>query len=182
MSYRDDHPIPPIWTDEQSCALRTPDPYDQAGAGELHEIDAPDGSTTFLMSTTCDNFEGNGWPEYFTSYGIEAPQGCKMRQAFEWGEISWREFWTHKGWVLHMRAPFQAGPMQSSYISPIDLCKSFNALLDEFGHESPYDFKRQQLELKCIPSPFKPKDLSHAEREYQQFMMRHGHKLARRAA
>jgi hypothetical protein len=81
-----------------------------------------------------------------------------------------------------MREPFHGGPMQSSYISTTNLAKSFNALLDDFGHKSPYEFKREQPELKCIPSPFKPKELSHAERKYQQFMMRHGHKFAKSAA
>ena len=182
MSYREDHPIPPIWTYEQSCAIRIPDPYDKAGAGELHEIDAPDGSTTFLMSTTCDNFEGNGWPEYFCSYGIEAPRGCKIRHAFEWGELSWRDYWTHKGWLLHMKSPFNGGPMTSSYICTTNLSKKFYEIIDKFAHKSPYEFKREQLELKCEPSPFRKKNLARAEREYQQFMMLHGHKFAKRSA
>jgi hypothetical protein len=81
-----------------------------------------------------------------------------------------------------MRAPFQAGPMQSSYISSTSLGKKFCEILDKIGYKSPYEFKRQQLELSCIPFPFAPVDIPRAEREYQQFMMRHGHKLAKRAA
>ena len=182
MSYRDKHLTPPVWTQEQARARKKPEPYDQAGAGSLFEIDAPDGSTTFLMSVTGDAFQGDGWPEFFTYYGIEAPKGCKVRKAFEWGEISWREFWTHKGWLLHMRLPFNGGPMDSSYVSTTNLSKYFQAALDDFGYKCPYEFKREQLELGCIPFPFHPVDIPRAEREYQQFMMRHGHKFSKGAA
>ena len=182
MSYRDYHPNPPVWTSEQSDVMNKPEPHDQSGAASLFEMDAPDGSTQFLVSVTGDDFQESGCPEYFTFYGIEAPRTCKMRHAFEWGEISWRDYWTHKGWLLHMRTPFNGGPMESAYVSTTNLSKHFCADLDYFGHKGPYEFKREQLELSCIPSPFRPKDLPHAEREYQEFMMRHGHKFGRRAA
>ena len=81
-----------------------------------------------------------------------------------------------------MRTPFSGGPMESEYVSSNNLSKHFYEKLDQFGRKGPYEFKREQLELCCIPSPFKPKDLSHAEREYQEFMMRHGHKFPQRAA
>ena len=183
MSYRNSHPNPPVWTFQESSNCTQPDPYDRAGAASLSELAAPDGSTTFLVSTTFANFQDSGWPEYFTLYGIEAPRDCPMRRAFEWGESSWRDFWTHKGWLLHMREPFAGGPMVSSYVSTSHLSKYFNETLDDFRTKGPYDFKLQQLELSCMPSPFtSPRELAKAEREYQEFMLRHGHKFARRAA
>ena len=183
MSSRDDHPNSPVWTYEQSVLEREPEPYDRSGAAALFELDAPDHSTVFLVSITGDDFRESGWPDYFTYYGIEAPRDCPMRRAFEWGEISWRDFWTHKGWLLHMREPFAGGPMVSSYVSTSHLSKYFNETLDDFRTKGPYDFKLQQLELSCMPSPFtSPRELAKAEREYQEFMLRHGHKFARRAA
>ena len=105
MSYRDNHPNPPVWTSEQSDLMHQPEPYDRSGSAALFEIDSPDGLTQFLVSVTGDDFRDSGWPEYFTFYGIEAPRTCKMRHGFEWGEISWRDYWTHKEWLLHMRSP-----------------------------------------------------------------------------
>ena len=182
MSYRDNYPTPPVWNSEQANVMNEPEPYDRSGSAALFEMDAPDGSTQFLVAVTGDDFEESGWPEYFTYYGIEAPRSCKMRHAFEWCEISWRDYWTHKGWLLHMRIPFNGGPMESAYVSTNNLSKYFYGKLDRTGYKGPYEFKREQLELCCMPSPFRPEDLSHAEREYQEFMMRHGHKFKRLAA
>ena len=183
MSYRENHPCPPIWTHEQSSLIRSPEPYDRAGAGSLYELDTPDGETTLLMSVTGDEFEQEGWPEFFTFYGVEAPRGCEIRRAFEWDEMSWRDFWTHKGWLFYLRMPFEAGPMNSTYVTTTNLSHHFCHWLDRLGQRSPYDLKLQQLELSCKPSPFRtPKDIAKAEREYQQFMIRHGHKFVKRAA
>lgn len=182
MSYRASHPNPPVWTFEQSNVRKEPEPYDRSGSAALFEIDAPDASTQFLVSVTGDDFRESGWPEYFTFYGIEAPRTCKMRHAFEWGEISWTDYWTHQGWLLHMRTPFNGGAMHSSYVSTASLSKQFCADLDHLGYKGPYEFKREQLEGSCLFSTFCPKEFPNAEREYQEFMMRHGHKFGPRAA
>ena len=166
MSYRDNHPNPPVWTSEQSDLMHQPEPYDRSGSAALFEIDSPDGLTQFLVSVTGDDFRDSGWPEYFTFYGIEAPRTCKMRHGFEWGEISWRDYWTHKEWLLHMRSPFNGGPMESEYVSTNNLSRHFYATLDKFSHKGPYEFKLEQLEGCFRHSTFRPKDFPNAEREY----------------
>ena len=178
MSYRDNHLTPPIWTFEQSMLRKTPEPYDRSGSAALVEMDAPDHSTQFLVAVTGDDFQGHGWPDHFTYYGIEAPRTCKMRHAFEWGEISWRDYWTHKGWLLLMRTPFDGGPMVSEYVATRNLSQNFYTILDKFGNKSPFEFKREQLEGCFRLSTLRPKEFPKAEHEYQEFMKRHGQKFA----
>ena len=62
MSYRDNHPNPPVWNAEQADVMNEPEPYDRSGSAALFEIDAPDGSTQFLVSVTGDDFRESGWP------------------------------------------------------------------------------------------------------------------------
>jgi hypothetical protein len=182
MSYKSNNPNPPAWTYEQIFLKKKPEPYDHQGAPVISEIETNDGTGVFLMKTTGEFFEGNGWPEFFEYYAIEAPRNSEMRRAFEWGEISWKDYWTHKGWLLRIKIPFNPAPVHSDYVSIDELSPKFIANLEDLAFQGPYQIKLEVLELACVPSPFKSKDLSKQERIYQQFLMRHGHKLLKNIA
>lgn len=62
--------------------------------------------------------EDNGLVTY---YGIEAPRNCPMREAFEWGEIEWEDFWTHKDVLYEITMPFNPGLTVGRPIKPSEL-------------------------------------------------------------
>ena len=106
-----------------------------------------------------------------------------MRQAFEWGEITWEEFWTHKESLYRILLPFNPGYVTTERITPADIdpaaLASFRALEGRF----PYELKRQQLELGWEHAVLGgSKDAANAERQYREFMMRFGSRFANRAA
>ena len=72
--------------------------------------------------------------------------------------------------------------MASVYVSTNNLSKHFYGKLDRLGYKGPYEFKLEQLEGLCRLADVTPNEFANAEREYQEFMMRHGHKFARRVA
>ena len=71
------------WTWEQTANSRHPEPYDVIAGCTLSELDAPDASATFLVYQ--DHFDEDSG--LIRLYAIEAPAGCPMREAFEWGGV-----------------------------------------------------------------------------------------------
>ncbi len=166
---------PPQWSCKDFSQTRRPEPYDRVDAWSLEEIDAPDQSTVILMAIAgLDETHGE-----FTMYGIEAPRGCPMREAFEWGEISWMDFWSHRNWLLEITVPLQSGDAVSKYISVEDINPETRARFEVLGQRGPYHLKLRQLELSCEYSSWDGTDPVQAERDYRDFMIRHGHRFAR---
>lgn len=175
MDYKTCHFQSPIWTREQFNKSRRPEPYDRLNKGALQETDSPDNSAVFLVAIAgLDETHGE-----FTMYGIEAPRGCPMREAFEWGEISWIDFWSHRNWLLEITVPLQSGDAVSKYISVEDINPETRARFEVLGQRGPYHLKLRQLELSCEYSSWDGTDPVQAERDYRDFMIRHGHRFAR---
>jgi hypothetical protein len=59
---------------------------------------------------------------------------------------------------------------------------TFIVNLDHLAFRGPYQIKLEVLELACQPIPCQKRDLSEQERIYQQFLMRHGHRLLKKTA
>ena len=166
------------WSSEQIAKFRFPEPYDVLTACTLSELDAPDGSTTFL--TMFDHFdEDTGLIRY---YGIEAPVGCSMREAFEWGELTWDEYWTHKDVIYEIIKPFEPGPVSSRIIAPGELSQKAKNRFKSLGERFPFELKRRHLELGVEYAIIDPDERAEAQREYDAFMAKYGHRFAKRAA
>jgi len=166
------------WSYEQATDLRDPDPYDILSGCSLRELDAPDGSTTFLV--VLDHFdEGSG---LVRKYAIEAPAGSPMREAFEWGELTWDEYWTHKDELYELIVPFYSGPVLSRIIAPTEMSQGIKQRFADLGEFFPYELKRQQLELRVKYAAAKMDKLANARHEYDAFMEKYGHRFAKRAA
>lgn len=178
MDFKSKNPCAPKWTRDQFDCARRPEPYDRNHKGVLEEIDSPDKSAVFLLTVGCfDEDVGE-----FTIYGIEAPRGSPVRGAFEWGEISWLDFWAHKNWILQINLPLSCGDPISKYISCAQINSETRSRFEFLNHRGPYQLKLQQLELSWEYSSWDGTDPIEAEREYRNFMMRHGHRFADKAA
>ena len=177
MNYKSKHSDPPVWTLEEFDRHRRPEPYDIPTGGELLEFDAPNQSTIFLAGSCLDKKE-----EFDCSlYAVEAPPHCPMRQAFEWGEISWMEFFTEREWLLQMFLPLNAIRVVSRYISPREIGPETRGYFEAVGGQFPYELKRRQLEMHCDKRFMDAGDTTRAEREYRAFMRKYGHRFAKRA-
>ena len=170
--------VAPTWTRDQFRCSRRPEPYDCIHEGVLEEYDSPDKSAVFLVIV------GGFDEDYgeFTLYGIEAPGRCPMREAFEWGEISWADFWSHKNWLIQINVPLSFGNPITKYISFTQVNLETRSRFEFLSHRGPYLLKLQQLELACEYSSWDGGDPIVAEYEYRNFMMRHGHRFAVQAA
>jgi hypothetical protein len=177
MDYKSQNPQPPTWTFDEFL-LREPEPYDVRTCAGLFEIDSPDLSTVILLENgfICDDGES------MILYAIEASRECPMRRAFEWGEITWHDYWSHKGWLFRIKFPFNPGPVTSTYIAPsqmdVDTLKRMKGLEGRY----PYGLKLQQLELRCQSRSIEKNNRERAEREYQKFMVKYGHRFSQDSA
>ena len=166
------------WCSKTFKNLRTPEPYDASAGGTLFEIDAPDGSTEFLVYQ--DHFDEDSG--LIRLYAIEAPAGCPMREAFEWGDFTWDEYWTHKDCLYEIITPFEPGPVSSRIIAPGEISKSAKDRFVRLGERFPYELKRRHLELGVEYSVYDEDKHDKAQREYDAFMAKYGHRFAKRAA
>ena len=179
--YKSRNPIAPTWAGDEFSSWRTPEPYDVPTGARLHEVDTPDLSTVLLMQTgeLCPENTCLSW------YAIEAPRDCSMRRAFEWGEISWLDFWFHTGWLLRINMPLNPGPVTSSYILPSQMDASTLNFLEKLEGQFPYGLKQEQLKLSCrkpLFRPFRKFERERVERRYQQFMAQYGHRFSQDVA
>jgi hypothetical protein len=166
------------WSYEQVMDLRSPEPYDEYSISSLCELDAPDGSTTFLVIRDKRD-EDSGLVK---KYAIEAPADCPMRQAFEWGDFTWDEYWTHKDYLYELSVPFNPGPVSSRIISPSDMSQFIKDLLANLGERFPYELKRRHLEIRVDYSLNYPAEYEIAKHEYDSFIAKYAHRFAKRAA
>lgn len=180
MDYKQRNGHPLIWTHDIVDSARYPEPYDEAclRAG-LREIDAPDGSTIFLMMLG-DFDEPNS---LIIRYAIEAPPSCPARMAFENGEMSWPDFWEHRGWLLRFTFNLWGGDVKTEFIEPRQMDPGTHEALRQLGNQSPYELRRQQLEVDwefaCKGLSGDPKS---TERKYRDYMLRHGNRFLRDVA
>lgn len=178
VDYKTRHGKPLVWTADIFNAARSPEPYDKLSSSSLNEIIAPDGVTTFLrIHGYFDENNGVG-----VSYGIEAPQSCAMRRAFEVGNLAWPDFWVHKGWLLRFTFDISNELVQAEFIHPLKMDARMCQMLKNLGNTSPFEIKHRQLEVSIEMAHRFGRDTAPAEREYRDFMIRHGNKFMRKAA
>lgn len=152
MDFKTRHPHIKYWpeyTDETHCR---PFPYDSPHKITISQLDAPDGSTKFLKYSAYSTEDYR----YMVSYLIEAPPECPMRREFEFGELTWEEFWYHRGWLIEFRAELEGpAPIEVRYVSPEQLPTKVKDTLRRMGNTSPMSLKLAALELYCS-FPFPP--------------------------
>ena len=176
MDYKAIFPIPVAWSADQFNEFNMPEPYDRLHRGTLMELEAANYPTQFLLILH-DLNENTG---IFTSFAIEAPHDCPMRHAFEWGEISWMEFWSHRGWLLQVEYPIAQGPAAVKYITPEQLPNAVTNQFKSFGNRGPYHLKLEHLERIIENAPNSRHGPEH-QRAYRDFILKHGHKLYKKA-
>jgi hypothetical protein len=113
---------------------------------------------------------------------MEAPAECPMREAFEWGEFTWDEYWTHKDFLYEIIAPFEPGPVSSRIIAPGELSQSAKKIFIGLGERFPFELKRRHLELGVEYNVNFLDELAVARRDYDAFMTKYAHRFARRVA
>ena len=178
MDYKSKYFVPLNWTYDAFGQTTSPTPYDCHSPACLDELVAPDGETVFLLNMSIHDIDAYD----SVHYGIEAPRNCPMRQSFEWGKISWPDYWAHRGWLLKIEVPWNPGVLRTSYITPGQMDQTTRDELEKLKNRSPYDLKRQVLELRCAHAKSGTREATAAEREYRQFMTMYGHRFVKLAA
>lgn len=184
MSYRSRHPDPHIWSRLALRSMKPPAHYGLVGATGVMEVNAPDGTEFFLLSGGMTPDERRG-----TFYCIEAPKTCPMRKLLELGQLSWVDFWTHKGWLLFMDAELGTDDeVLATYIPAGALPLWHIRRFEKLGSTSPYVLKHRCLELRIniyqtqIRAGLPGVDIEEAEREYCEFIAKYGHLWTNSAA
>ena len=166
------------WSYEQAIAYRHTEPYKRSLGPKLMELDSPDESTTFLLIFSKLN-EDNGLVTY---YGIEAPRNCPLREAFEWGEIEWEDYWTHKDVLYEVTMSFNPGPAVGRPIKPSELPQDTISRFRRLGNEYPYELMRQALALSLEIAIIQNADIENNQHAYDDLMNRFGHRFKKKAA
>ena len=177
-SFKDKYPDDVIWHDHD-VIMEKPEPYDQVWLCGVQELTTPDRQHTFLLAQQgiC---EERGFVKLFA---VEAPRCCPVRYAFESGEMTWLDFWSNKGWLLHLTMPlFEEGIIQGEYVTPEEICQRTRRRFANIGSQSPFELKRINLEALWRNAAWNGGDASKQERDYQDFMCRNGHRFINRAA
>lgn len=156
-------------------------PFDSPAVYLLKEIDAPDRSVIFLRfgnRFSADESKAFG-------YLTEAPPNCPMRRAFEFGEITWQDYWYSREWLIQLEMPFpDLGSMvPAKYIHPSEMDYRSKEYIDLYNHESPlmrhHEFlNNDRLYAKARKEP----QYAKLEKEYQAFMLQYGRYLQKKAA
>jgi hypothetical protein len=179
--YKSRNPVAPTWPFSTFTAWRTPEPYDVLSAAGAFETDTPDLSAVLLMKSGSMSPENNS----MIMFAIESPPHSPIRRAFEWGEISWLDFWSHKDWLLRINLPFDRGPVTSRYITPAEMHGHSPKAFQHLDGKFPFGLKKEQLELRCediFMTKLTKKKRELAEADYQKFMARYGHRFLNDAA
>ena len=174
MDYKSRNKIPRNWTRAIFDAGTYPEPYDVMTSHQLKEINAPDGSTKFLaIFGDMDNSETSA-----VYYAIEAPNSSPVRKSFESGEISWSEFWNHRGWLLRLKVYLNDGPLEVEYMDPSQMSALTTKIIKRLGNANPFEMKRERLEWDWENADFLGIDPVKTERAYRDYLMRHAHRFA----
>lgn len=145
MDYKQRNPNIKYWPNSESNPICAPFPYDEPARVHIFELDAPDFSTQFLGLP----FHISENEELFITCLIEAPETCPMRRKYEFGDITWEEFWQHRGWLIEYQYEFRAnGGAHVRYIHPSEMVERKRSYLTNFNHESPMALKLQELESR----------------------------------
>ncbi len=145
MDFRDRNPNISYWDAGELGFMRDSYPFDGPNTTHICEFLPPDQSTVFLCLTG-GFVEHKDYDMSSHYYLIEAPKGCPMRQAFEIGDLSWEDFWHHKGWLIE--ATFKSIRSEGyhvRYVHPAFMSKSGKETIEEFSGKSPIQLKYEGL-------------------------------------
>lgn len=163
----------PFWVLERQRRIF---PYKSLLLAELCEVTSHDGLSTFLLFHGGVSEEGNYW----RTYAVEAPREWSVRESFENGDITWSEFFKHRGWILELTGELDRNSdVHCRYIEFSEMtseAKESIADLDAKG--SPYQMLHDYLlewwafRIECgrDPSEFKER--------YESLIKNHGHRLS----
>jgi len=153
-------------------------PYKSILLGRLTEIDAFDGSTTFLQIEDDISEEGNFW----RSYAIEAPKGWSVRDSFENGVITWSEFFQARGWIAELTGDLELNSdTHCRYVVFSELSENVKRKLEELDASgSPYQILHDRLLNLWQTFTNWERDASQYKEDYESFVKEHGHRLVRK--
>ncbi len=145
MDYRDRNPNITSWSGECLAECFSLFPFNLPQMLSFFEYIAPDGVTRFLGL-----YGGGGESQDFTlsslRYMIEAPEDCVMRKAFAVGDLSWEDYWHHKGWLLELFKPnIMENFAHARYVRPNDMSQDAKDIILKFNNISPLMMKYQTL-------------------------------------
>ena len=146
MDYRDKNPNISYWKIPTEFDLqREASLYEGPNVSHICEFIPPDASTTFLAI-----YGGGEEDENFdlstVRYLIEAPPECPMRRAFEIGDITWEDFWSHKGWLIEATTPsLFSDSYIVRYIHPSQMGPYTTKFIAEHSDKSPIQLKYDAL-------------------------------------
>lgn len=177
MDFRTKITNPPTWSLQDMMRQMPIKVYQHADFLGMFQLEAPDRSTSFLTCfDTCT--EDLSLAHY---YAIEAPRHCPVRQAFEVGDITWLDFWAHKGWLLRIEVP-RAADCSSKYIAFSDLDALTLKFFKKYGSTGPLLLMLKQIKSRIKIAKLKGQDAMVEERDLHNFLTIHGHRLKDKAA
>lgn len=167
MDFKSRNPHIDYWRDSMLETMHSPFPFDAPMQVPLFQIDAPDQSTQFLglPFDMCEN------EELMVTYLVEAPSDCPMRQEFECGELTWQEFWQHRGWLIEYKYEFHIdGGAFVRYVHPSHMIEREKHYMIECNNISPMELKLEALESFALckwPDPMKSERFARMAAEFR---------------
>ena len=184
MDFKTRNPNLTIWTSAALNSVRSPFPFDGHTSGEtslIAEVNAPDNSAIFLIYFS-HGYEDENYDLVSTSYMIETSQDCVMRKAFEVGDITWQDFWYHKGWLIELTSRLSQSTAKTRYIHPNDMHPDAKQFLEHCGSTSPLMFKHEVLFFLAKQELRKLKTPGPDQQNLDNFLLEYGVYLERNAA
>ncbi len=179
MDYREQNPIIATWSGKSISECANACPVDDPFVGGVLEFIAPDCVTRFIGI-----WGGGKESEDFTlsalRYLIESPLDCPMRKSFVNGEISWEDYWHHKGWLIELVKPnILADFAYVRYVHPSQMSDKAKEYLARHNDKCPISLKHKAI---CILATWEyrsgtkhgpmQKKLESFEKVYGQFIQR----------
>ncbi len=179
MYYRDKNPFITHSTCKSLSEYCNFFPFDGPCVNAPLEFIAPDNVTRFI-GIYGGGDESEDLVLSSMRYLIESPLDCPMRKAFVNGEVTWEDYWHHKGWVIELAKPnILVDFAHVRYVHPTQMSEEANKNLKSLEDRSPMSLKHDGL---CILAEresrsrkrHKPmhKKLEDFERAFGQFIQR----------
>lgn len=179
MDYRTRHPDPHIWTSLTLAGTRPPAHYGQFGAIAISEVNAADGTEFLTLAGGLSTDEQIG-----TMYLIEADKTCPMRILLEAGQLSWIDFWNHRGWLLVIKFEMWTdADALATYVPSTAIRSDQFERLTKLGTISPYELKLRALEnllemsIRWTEYGDPSGEVEEAERNYREFVAKYRHRI-----
>lgn len=174
MDFRTKNPNISFWRHPPDGFKRDAYPFEGPNVSTICEFVSPDKSTVFLCIFGSSH-EDENFNISFHQYLIEAPRSCPMRQAFEIGEISWEDFWHHKGWLIEASSPSIFGDgYYVRYVHPSQMTADTVDFITKLSDKSPIQHKYESLcrqrEWNCLSITF-AKQLEELEQKYSDILV-----------